>query len=180
MRKLFLVKILFVTNIIVLSSNSIADDGASIIPVREINEVLLKGLDNIAEGRSVSDIVVRHLNVGEENFGVSVVQRDQVEVRDEILGISHPDLDEIYYIVAGTGTMMTGGDLTDRQSSVSALLGPIDRGMIEGGTLQYVEPGDIAIIPKGMPHGWLKIDTDSISYIIFRADPNKVMNEVER
>ena len=130
MRKLFLVKILFVTNIIVLSSNSIADDGASIIPVREINEVLLKGLDNIAEGRSVSDIVVRHLNVGEENFGVSVVQRDQVEVRDEILGISHPDLDEIYYIVAGTGTMMTGGDLTDRQSSVSALLGPIDRGMI--------------------------------------------------
>ena len=89
MRKIFLVNVLFVTNIIVLSSNSIADDGASIIPVREINEVLLKGLDNIAEGRSVSDIVVRHLNVGEENFGVSVVQRDQVEVRDEILGTKY-------------------------------------------------------------------------------------------
>ena len=152
------------------------DGGSTIIPKREVNEVLLQGLDNLAAGSAVSDIVVRHLNVGDENIGVSVVQRTKVEVRDTIGGIAHPDLDELYYIVSGTGTMVTGGEFVNKQSNVSALLGPIERGEIRGGVLQYVEPGDIAIIPKGMPHGWHKIDTDAISYIIFRGDPNKVMD----
>lgn len=158
--------------------SALADDsGSIIIPKREINQVLLQGLDRLAEGRAVSDIVVRHLNVGEENLGVSVVQRRKVEVMDSTSGIAHPDLDEIYYIVAGTGTMVTGGEFVDMESSISSLLGPMERGEIRGGVEQYVEPGDIAIIPKGMPHGWLKIDTDVISYIIFRGDPNKVMEE---
>lgn len=151
------------------------DDGAIIIPEREVNEVLLKGLDNLTGGSTVSDIVVRHVDVGDEKFGVSVVQRSKVEVSDTVIGIAHPDLDEIYYILSGTGTMVTGGEFSNMQSSVSQLLGPMERGEIEGGVLQYVEPGDIAIIPKGMPHGWHKIDTDAISYIIFRGDPHKVM-----
>jgi uncharacterized RmlC-like cupin family protein len=159
-------------------SSAVADDsGSIIIPKREVNQVLLQGLDRLAEGGAVSDIVVRHLNVGEENLGVSVVQRSKVEVMDSTTGIAHPDLDEIYYIVSGTGTMVTGGKFVDMQSSVSSLLGPMERGEIRGGVEQYVEPGDIAIIPKGMPHGWLKIDTDAISYIIFRGDPSKVMEE---
>lgn len=171
-RPVFSVCFLFVC----LCSPLYAQDGGSIIiPKREVNEVLLKGLDNLAGGGSVSDIVVRHIDVGDENFGVSVVQRSKVEVRDSIIGIAHPDLDEIYYILSGTGTMVTGGEFTNMQSSVSQLLGPMQRGEIQGGVLQYVEPGDIAIIPKGMPHGWHKIDTDAISYIIFRGDPNKVM-----
>jgi uncharacterized RmlC-like cupin family protein len=41
-----------------------------------------------------------------------------------------------------------------------------------------VKPGDIAIIPKGMPHGWHEMVTDSISYIIHRGDPHKVMQEI--
>ena len=141
-----------------------------------MNEVLLQGLDNLAAGRTVSDIVVRHLDVGDEHLGVSVVQRSKVEIRDNVTGIAHPDLDEIYYVLAGTGTMVTGGEFVEVRSSESALLGPMERGEIRGGVLQYVEPGDIAIIPKGMPHAWHKIDTDSISYIIFRGDPRKVMD----
>ena len=89
------------------------DGGSTIIPKREVNEVLLQGLDNLADGGTVSDIVVRHLEVGEENIGVSVVQRSKVEVRDTIIGIAHPDLDEIYYMVSGTGTMVTGGEFVN-------------------------------------------------------------------
>ena len=63
--------------------SALADDsGSIIIPKREINQVLLQGLDRLAEGRAVSDIVVRHLNVGEENLGVSVVQRRKAEVME--------------------------------------------------------------------------------------------------
>ena len=56
------------------------DGGSTIIPKREVNEVLLQGLDNLAAGRTVSDIVVRHLDVGDEHLGVSVVQRSKVEI----------------------------------------------------------------------------------------------------
>ena len=169
-------KTLIIAFSLLVTYPALADDhGSTIIPGREVNEVLLRGLDNLAKGGAVSDIVVRHLDVGNENLGVSVVQRSKVEVGTNTNGIAHPDLDEIYYIVSGTGTMITGGEFVNMQSSVSSLLGPMNRGEMRNYEYQYVEPGDIAIIPKGMPHGWHKIDTENISYIIFRADPNKVM-----
>lgn len=152
-----------------------APEGSFVIPKAEVDATLLQGLANLSEGRSVSDIVVRHVDVGEEYMGVSVVQRSKVEPRETETGIAHVDLDEIYYIVAGEGTMVTGGEFVDPTESNSNLLGPMLRGEIRGGVLQKVEVGDIAIIPKGMPHGWHNIDTDTISYIIFRGDPNEVM-----
>jgi mannose-6-phosphate isomerase-like protein (cupin superfamily) len=109
-------------------------------------------------------------------MGVSVVQRAKVEFTGVDTAIAHVSLDEIYYVLAGEGTMVTGGEFINSRSSVSALVGPILRGEIRGGVLQSVEPGDIAIIPKGMPHGWHEITTDTISYIIFRGDPDKVMS----
>jgi len=141
----------------------------------EIDATLKQGLANLATGRTVSDIVMRHIGVGEENMGVSVVQRSKTEANDVESGIAHTDLDEIYYIVAGEGTMVTGGEFVDKQTSISSLLGPMERGEIRGGVLQKVKPGDIAISPEGMPHGWHEMTTDTISYIIFRGDPNKVM-----
>ncbi len=149
--------------------------GSTIMTKEEIATTLEQGLTNLASGRMVSDIVMRHINVGEENMGVSVVQRSKVELRENESGIAHVNLDEIYYIVAGEGTMVTGGEFVDKQTSNSSLLGPMERGEIRGGVLQTVKPGDIAIIPKGMPHGWHEITTDNISYIIFRGDPDKVM-----
>ena len=73
-------------------------DGSFVIPKAEVNETLLQGLTNLAEGRTVSDIVVRHVDVGEEYLGVSVVQRSKVEPRENETGIAHVDLDEIYYL----------------------------------------------------------------------------------
>lgn len=152
-----------------------ANEGSFVIPKAEVDETLLQGLANLAEGRTVSDIVVRHVDVGEEYMGVSVVQRSKVEIQESESGIAHVDLDEIYYIVAGEGTMVTGGEFVDPTETNSSLLGPMLRGEIKDGIRQKVEVGDIAIIPKGMPHGWHEITTDTISYIIFRGDPNEVM-----
>ncbi len=152
-----------------------AEAGSVIMPKEEVEATLAQGLANLAEGRNVSDIVMRHIDVGEENMGVSVVQRSKVEDNGVETGIAHVHLDEIYYVVAGEGTMVTGGEFVDPSSSNSSLLGPMLRGEIKGGVLQPVKPGDIAIIPKGMPHGWHEITTETISYIIFRGDPTKVM-----
>ena len=64
------------------------------------------------------------------------MQRRKVEVMDSASGIAHPDLDEIYYIVSGTGTMVTGGEFVDMESSISSLLDPMERGEIRGGVEQ--------------------------------------------
>lgn len=174
MTKTFLLLLTYLS----MSAHSIADDGgATLMTKEEVDSTLAQGLENLTEGRSVSDIVMRHIDVGEEYMGVSVVQRDKVDIRDAVTGIAHVTLDEIYYIVAGEGTMRTGGEFVDIIESNSSLLGPMQRGEMHGGILQTVKPGDIAIIPKGMPHGWHEITTDSISYIIFRGDPDKVMQE---
>ena len=156
---------------------SAQDGGSIIINKKEVDIVFEQGLVNLATGRTVSDIVVRHVDAGDEYVGVSVVQRPKTAVTDTETGIAHADLDETYYIVSGEGTMVTGGEFVNPQSTHSDLLGDMLRGEIVGGVLQKVKPGDIAIIPKGMPHGWHEIVTDSIGYIIFRGDPNKVMDE---
>ena len=159
----------------IYTNEQLSIDASVIIPKEEVDSTLLQGLSNIARDRSVSDIVVRHIDVGEEYLGVSVVQRDRVDIRETETGIAHINLDEIYYIVAGEGTMVTGGQLNDPSEINSALLGSMLRGEIVGGALQPVKVGDIAIIPQGMPHGWHEITTDTISYIIFRADPTEEM-----
>lgn len=168
--------LLFVSVIGVTSSPLFAAEGGSTIMTKEeVATTLAQGLENLANGSTVSDIVMRHIDVGEQHMGVSVVQRSKVAFQGVETGIAHVNLDEIYYIVSGEGTMVTGGEFVDKQTSTSNLLGPMERGEIRGGVLQPVKPGDIAIIPKGMPHGWHEITTDAISYIIFRGDPDKVM-----
>ena len=62
-----------------------ADDHTSvnasvIIPKKEVDATLLEGLSRIAGDRSISDIVVRHIDVGEEYLGVSVVQRTKLKL----------------------------------------------------------------------------------------------------
>lgn len=167
--------VLTVATLLFIPASFAQDGGATIMSKQEIDSTLAQGLANLANGSTISDIVMRHIGVGNENMGVSVVQRSKVEDTGVETGIAHVNLDEIYYIVSGEGTMVTGGEFIDKQTSNSSLLGPMERGEIRGGVLQKVKPGDIAIIPKGMPHGWHEIDTDTISYIIFRGDPDKVM-----
>ncbi len=155
---------------------STADDGGSTIMTKaEVEATIAQGMARLAEGGTVSDIVMRHIDVGESNFGVSMVQRSKVEANGIETGIAHVNLDEIYYVVEGEGIMVTGGEFIDPESVDSNLLGAMLRGEISGGVLQAVKPGDIAIIPKGMPHGWHEIHTDTISYLIFRGDPEKEM-----
>jgi len=175
-------KYLLTSIALILASTSLAasyaqDGGSVIINKKEVEAIFEQGLAVLGTGRTVSDIVARHVDVGEEFMGVSVVQRPKTLVTEQETGIAHVDLDEIYYIVTGEGTMVTGGKFVDMEETHSDLLGAMHRGRIVGGVLQKVKPGDIAIIPKGMPHGWHEIVTDSIGYIIFRGDPNQVMQE---
>ena len=166
---------LLLTLLLIPAQSAAQSGGATIIRKATVAATVTQGNLNLRDGRTVSDIVIRHIGVGEENVGVSVVQRTAVSPGETERGIAHGGLDEMYYVLSGEGTMVTGGEFVDPNETDSALLGPMTSGTLRGGVLQPMEAGDIAIIPKGMPHGWHEITTDTISYLVFRGDPQKVM-----
>lgn len=65
----------------------------------------------------------------------------------------HPDQAEYAIVIAGAGTLISGGTL-DAARSVKPDLTEGDR--IVGGTTRTLKPGDVMLIPAGVPH-WFGI-----------------------
>lgn len=121
------------------------------------------------------DVTLRAVGAGTANIGVALVRRLTPETHDAIL---HEKVTEIYYITEGSGTLETGGKLTDPKPFGTATglpeIGPSERGTgILGGTSRRVRVGDVVVIPAGMPHRFTSID-GPVSYIDYRVDPSKV------
>ena len=76
---------------------------------------------------------------------------------------------EIYRILEGSGTLVTGGllipPLADQTSDdlMRTLHG------IEGGLARQVREGDILVLQPGTPHWFSSIDGDSITYMESRV-----------
>lgn len=97
-------------------------------------------------------------------------------------GISHDDTDETYIVIAGSGTLVTGGQVMNGMrsapdSEVTKILnGPSCSGQIVGNYVaRKVTVGDISVIPKGVPHGWADIPEGGVTYLSVRPDPKKVL-----
>jgi mannose-6-phosphate isomerase-like protein (cupin superfamily) len=100
-----------------------------------------------------------------------------------VAGISHDDETETYVIVSGGGTLVTGGAIVNGarsapESEVTKVLnGPSCSGQIVGNvTKRKVIPGDVVIIPYGVPHGWTDI-ADHVDYLSVRPDPDHVLEK---
>jgi hypothetical protein len=96
-------------------------------------------------------------------------------------GISHDDTGETYIVIAGSGTLVTGGQIMNGRRSApdsevtTTLNGPSCSGQIVGDYVaRKVSVGDISFIPAGLPHGWTDI-TDEVTYLSVRPDPKKVL-----
>ena len=176
MLRLSLIVTLFIVSLSWIQPAGAQTNTATHVSAADVTTTLRQGETRLAEAnRAISDLVIRHSDVGEGNLGVSVVQRTARRAGGELRGIAHVELDEIYYVVSGSGTLVTGGMLDDKRETNSDLLGPMEIGMMRGGESRLMNPGDIAIIPKGVSHAWSEITTDTIDYLVFRNDPEKVM-----
>ncbi len=96
-------------------------------------------------------------------------------------GISHDDTTETYVMISGTGTLITGGQIVNGTRSApdsetsKYLAGPSCLGAIYGSVVTTkVAPGDVVVIPAGMPHGWINV-TEKVTYLTIRPDPKKVL-----
>jgi mannose-6-phosphate isomerase-like protein (cupin superfamily) len=65
----------------------------------------------------------------------------------------HPGQAEYVIVVAGEGSMVSGGRLVDPATTNPTL---IEGSRIEGGTTRTLHPGDVFLVPAGVPH-WFGI-----------------------
>ena len=116
----------------------------------------------------VSDRPIRVVEVtGDYRVGVYGVFRPQDFPGDA--NLHEVNTTEIYYMVEGVATLVTGGTLTEPHPAPS---GTSLRGSgIDGGVSRRITKGDVVIIPGHTPHWWSDLETD-IEYLIFRPDPD--------
>src|ERR1700674_4310335 len=62
---------------------------------------------------------------------------------------------ELFYVIDGSGTMITGGKLVNESRTNPANL---TGSAVEGGTSRHVAKGDFIIVPENTPHWFSAID----------------------
>jgi len=126
------------------------------------------------------DQQLRVVDMGKYNLAVGIIHRGPTREGAAASGISHAQETETYIIVSGGGTLITGGKILEGRPSppesevTKVLNGPSTSGRMEGYESRDVKPGDIIIIPFGVPHGWMNIK-DHVDYLSVRPDPDHVL-----
>jgi mannose-6-phosphate isomerase-like protein (cupin superfamily) len=118
------------------------------------------------------DMPVRVVEADEHYLGVAVVVRTNADQN----ALAHDKIDEIYYVLEGGGTLVTGGALIDgKQTASSPTIGPGQSGTgIQGGQSRRIAVGDVVIIPAGTPHMFSQLD-GPIRYLVYRVDLSRVI-----
>lgn len=80
---------------------------------------------------------------------------------------SHADRAELFYVIDGTGTMLTGGTITDGKASGVNTQGTT----ISGGTRIDFKKGDFIMVPSGVPHQF--VDLKAPVQVMSMYLPNK-------
>jgi len=150
---------------------SIAAAQAPPPPAVDVSAADIRAFVNKLPKDRISDLPIRVADVGGYKVGVYGVFRPKASDQDAIR--HDTTVTEIYYMLEGSATLVTGGTLVDERSSGTS---PNTKrrnfrgSRIEGGVSRRVVPGDVIIIPGRVPHWWSSLDSD-IQYLIYRPDP---------
>lgn len=127
------------------------------------------------------DRQIKVVDVGKLNVAVGVLHRDAVKDTGwPVRGLSHTQVTEVYYITSGSGTLVTGGTISDQKPMaadaevVKVAVGPSITGASRDGQTRVVSAGDIVVIPAGMFHGWKEVP-NHVTYVSIRPDPDRVL-----
>lgn len=118
--------------------------------------------------KKVVDQPIKAADVHGGQGSVAMLHRTRAETSSLI----HDTVTETYYIVSGSGTIVTGGTLVGAKPIDLTRLnvGMGQSGQRQGGESRKVKPGDIIMIPAGTPHGFSELD-GPISYLVYRFGP---------
>jgi mannose-6-phosphate isomerase-like protein (cupin superfamily) len=145
------------------------------IPNDEIQAYVKKA---IAEKRT--DQQVRDIDIGKSHVGIGVVHRGKLAAPAPESVAEHDFVSEVYHIIEGSATLVTGPDLVGKKrrpadlETVRLFNGPGNNSAsIRNGVAHELRAGDVIVIPAGTGHWFTKID-DHITYLMVRIDPDKV------
>ena len=138
----------------------------SYIPAAELKKLL--------DGNSAKflDETLRSVDAGRYKVHVGVTTR---AIASPPGSFSHDKVTEIMYVLSGSAIEETGGDLVDPVPFDAGPSGPSLRGSdTKGGHVRTVGPGDVSIIPPGVPHRYIKL-LSPISFLTIRIDGEKIL-----
>ena len=141
------------------------------VPAVHITPAEIAAFLESAIAKSAVDQPIKSADVHGGKALVAMLHRDKAEAG----ALIHERATETYYILHGSGTIVTGGALggTPKPTDLTRLgAGPSLMGERQGGDSRRVGPGDVIIIPAGTPHSFSELDSP-ISYLVFRFDPGK-------
>jgi mannose-6-phosphate isomerase-like protein (cupin superfamily) len=148
---------------------------ATYVPNEEIQQYVKRAI-----AQNLIDQQIRAVDVGKTNVDVGVVYRGKLEKPAAYAVAEHDQVSEVYHVIDGSATLVTGPDLVDTKrrpaddQAVKMLNGPgSNSASIRNGVTHQLKPGDVVIIPAGTGHWFTKID-DHITYLMVRIDPDKV------
>jgi mannose-6-phosphate isomerase-like protein (cupin superfamily) len=126
----------------------------------------------------VSDQQIKVVDIGKCSVAVGILHRSGKAPQG---AIAHSQVTEIYYVVRGSGTFVTGGAIDGATAApadgatVKVLVGPSTTGKsVTGGQSRRIGPGDVIIVPPGVAHWFSAIEKD-LDYLVFRVDGDHVL-----
>jgi mannose-6-phosphate isomerase-like protein (cupin superfamily) len=128
-----------------------------------------------------TDRQIKVVDIGTHNVAVGVLRRAKTTPGAPVAAISHTEVTEVYYVVSGSGTLLTGGTVENAKPApadseiVKVAVGPSNNAVFkEPAQKRKLEAGDMVIIPAGVYHGFTDV-TDHIEYVSVRSDPKHVL-----
>ena len=128
-----------------------------------------------------TDRLIKAVDMGRYNVGVGVLRRGPTKPGAPVGAINHTGITEVYYVISGSGTLLTGGTVENARPApadseiVRVAVGPSNQGTFkEPAQRRRVGAGDVVIIPPGVYHGFDEIAT-GIEYLAVRPDPDHVL-----
>jgi mannose-6-phosphate isomerase-like protein (cupin superfamily) len=169
MRRLVVVMFVVAQSVIVAQAPTVATD----VTKADFDAVLKR-----APAAGVMDQQLRVVDIGKYNVAIGVLHR---AAKARQTAISHSQVTEVYHILEGSGMFVTGGTIVDATPVASdsethkVLVGPSTTGpSVRGGQTRRIGPGDVIIIPPGMPHWFSSMDAD-MNYVVIRVDAEHVL-----
>jgi mannose-6-phosphate isomerase-like protein (cupin superfamily) len=119
--------------------------------------------------KTTYDKPIKTVDTGAYKVTIVILRRIPNETPDSAL--LHDRVTEVYQILTGSGTFETGGTLVEGKpvDLTSEAAGPSIRGTIQGGESRRMGPGDVVVIPPGVPHRFSKLE-GTITYLVTRIE----------